>query len=87
MVPEDRSLLEALAEAGIDIAYDCLRGECGLCVVEVADASGALDHRDVFLSPRQKQAADKLCACVSRADGPITIDTGYRPALTRGGVA
>ncbi|HWK45501.1 MAG TPA: PDR/VanB family oxidoreductase [Stellaceae bacterium] len=84
-VPPDRSLLDVLADAGIDIAYDCLRGECGLCVVEVAEADGALDHRDVFLSAHQKQCADKLCACVSRATGAITIDTGYRPALRRGG--
>lgn len=84
-VPADRSLLDALADAGIELAYDCLRGECGLCVVEVAGSAGALDHRDVFLSPHQKQAATKLCACVSRADGMITIDTGYRPALARVG--
>jgi len=84
-VPADRSLLDALADAGIELAYDCLRGECGLCVVEVTDALGALDHRDVFLSAHQKQGATKLCACVSRADATITIDTGYRPALTRVG--
>ena len=84
-VPPDRSLLDALADEGIELAYDCLRGECGLCVVEVAGPAGALDHRDVFLSAEQKRAGTKLCACVSRADGEITIDTGYRPALARVG--
>ena len=82
-VPANRSLLDALADAGIELAYDCLRGECGLCVVDVTGATGALDHRDVFLSRHQKQASTKLCACVSRADASITIDTGYRPALVR----
>ena len=85
LVPPDRSLLEALADEGIELAYDCLRGECGLCVVEVAGAAGALDHRDVFLSAHQKMAGTKLCACVSRAEAEITIDTGYRPALSRAG--
>jgi len=83
-VPADRSLLDALADAGIELAYDCLRGECGLCVVEVAPG-GTIDHRDVFLGPEQKHAGTKLCACVSRAAGEITIDTGYRPALSRAG--
>lgn len=85
LVPADRSLLDALADDGIELAYDCLRGECGLCVVEVTGAAGALDHRDVFLSGHQKQEGTKLCACVSRADADITIDTGYRPALARVG--
>ncbi|HEV2676302.1 MAG TPA: PDR/VanB family oxidoreductase [Aliidongia sp.] len=85
LVPADRSLLDALADEGIELAYDCLRGECGLCVVEVAAPASAIDHRDVFLSAHQKQAGARLCACVSRADGKITIDTGYRPALTRVG--
>ena len=85
LVPADRSLLDALADQGIELASDCLRGECGLCVVEVDGPAGALDHRDVFLSAEQKQAGTKLCACVSRADDTITIDTGYRPALARVG--
>jgi vanillate O-demethylase ferredoxin subunit len=84
-VPVDRSLLDALAAAGIELAYDCLRGECGLCVVDVAPGAAALDHRDVFLSAEQKHAGTKLCACVSRATSGITIDTGYRSALSRVG--
>ena len=84
-VPADRSLLEALEDAGIELASDCLRGECGLCVVEVRAGGQGLDHRDVFLSAEQKHAGAKLCACVSRATGRIAIDTGYRPALTRAG--
>jgi vanillate O-demethylase ferredoxin subunit len=77
-VPREKSLLEALRLAGIEIACDCLRGECGLCQVNVTAVDGALDHRDVFLSAAQKQAGGKLCACVSRATGSVTIDTGYR---------
>jgi ferredoxin-NADP reductase len=77
-VPETKSMLDALAEAGVEVAYDCLRGECGLCVLDVTGVSGEIDHRDVFLSDRQKQANKKFCACVSRATGCITIDSAYR---------
>jgi vanillate O-demethylase ferredoxin subunit len=78
-VPPSRSLLEALEEAGIEVISDCRRGECGLCAVDVLDCDGAIDHRDVFFSAHQKQESRKLCACVSRAHGTVTIDTAYRP--------
>ncbi|MFV3127031.1 PDR/VanB family oxidoreductase [Niveispirillum sp. KHB5.9] len=79
-VPPDRSLLDALDDAGIPMIHDCRRGECGLCAVEVLDHQGPIDHRDVFLSDAEKREGTKLCACVSRiAGGHAVIDTGYRP--------
>jgi vanillate O-demethylase ferredoxin subunit len=83
-VPANRTLLSALQEAGIEVMSDCLRGECGLCAVEVVAAEGALDHRDVFLSDDEQQEGSALCSCVSRAvGGTLTIDTGFRPASAR----
>lgn len=85
-VPDDKSMLQALREAGVDIMFDCLRGECGLCVVEVTHTEGELDHRDVFLSEAEKYSGRKLCTCVSRAvQGCITIDTGYRSSEIHAG--
>ena len=81
-VPSDASLLDTLARHGIQLANDCQRGECGLCVVDVVEAA-ALDHRCVFLSEEQRREGRKLCACVSRATGHVTIDTFYRPSLAR----
>jgi len=81
-VARDASLLDTLARAGIDVASDCQRGECGLCAVDVV-GEAALDHRDVFLSDAQRSEGHTLCACVSRAAGEITIDTGFRPTLAR----
>jgi ferredoxin-NADP reductase len=77
-VPTNRTLLEALRDARIAVMADCLRGECGLCAVPVVDRSGVLDHRDVFLSAAERAEGDRICTCVSRARGEITIDTGYR---------
>jgi dimethylamine monooxygenase subunit B len=79
-VPETQSMLDALAAAGVEVAYDCLRGECGLCVLDVTGVCGQIDHRDVFLSGPQKAANTKICACVSRASGSIAIDSAYREA-------
>lgn len=78
-VPETRSLLDALADAGVAVLADCRRGECGLCALDVLEADGPIDHRDVFLSERQHASGDKICACVSRmAAGEITVEPPWR---------
>jgi ferredoxin-NADP reductase len=80
-VTKQQTMLAALRGAGIDMMWDCLRGECGLCTVDVCDGEDRLDHRDVFLSAQEQAEARKLCTCVSRAaGGTITIDTGFRTA-------
>lgn len=78
-VRADQTMLEALEEAGIDMIYDCRRGECGLCQVTIVDHDQPLDHRDVFFSSHERQEGTKICACVSRScGGNLVIDTGYR---------
>lgn len=66
-VGQDRSMLEALQDAGADMMYDCRKGECGLCEVRILKLEGAIDHRDVFYSTRQRNATEKMACCVSRA--------------------
>ena len=34
-MPADKTALDALAEAGIEVMADCRRGECGLCMLDV----------------------------------------------------
>ncbi len=78
-VRSDQSLLDALIGAGVDMIYDCQRGECGLCAVKVLEREGEIDHRDVFFSPEEKAENHKMCACVSRLTaGNAVIDIGYR---------
>ena len=78
-VPADRSMLEVLEEAGVEVMSECRRGECGLCVMTVIAAEGEIDHRDVFLSEQQRAEGHKLCACVSRmAGGSVTLESGWR---------
>jgi ferredoxin-NADP reductase len=78
-VRRNRTLLDALRDQGVDMMWDCLRGECGLCVAQVVEVEGELDHRDVFLSEEEQEAGATIVTCVSRAvGGPITIDTGFR---------
>lgn len=78
-VRSDQTLLEALTEAGVEMIYDCQRGECGLCAVNLLDTDASIDHRDVFLSAEEKAEGRRMCACVSRlTEGRGLIDIGYR---------
>ena len=79
------SMLEALEDAGVDMMFDCRKGECGLCEVRVLSLQGAIDHRDVFYSERQQHAAAKMSCCVSRAVSSKTgavKATGERAVVT-----
>ncbi|MES2972687.1 MAG: PDR/VanB family oxidoreductase [Pseudomonadota bacterium] len=79
MVPADCSLLDALERAGVQTISDCKRGECGLCAMDVLAIDGEIDHRDVFLSDSEKDEGRRICACVSRVVGSVTLDSAWRP--------
>jgi ferredoxin-NADP reductase len=66
-VPPDRTLLQTLRAAGIDLPSDCEEGLCGSC--EVGVAAGAIDHRDRALGAAEKARGDRMLACCSRAAG------------------
>jgi ferredoxin-NADP reductase len=66
VVPKNLSMLDALEQAGVEVMWDCRKGECGLCAVRVQHHAGHIDHRDVFLSEDQKSTNKHICLCVSR---------------------
>ncbi|WP_191089340.1 cytochrome P450/oxidoreductase [Microbacterium radiodurans] len=72
-VAPDRTAMEALEEAGMDIRFACREGNCGSC--ETAVLAGGVDHRDVILTPAQRRRGDRMMVCVSRAAGSeVTLD-------------
>lgn len=77
-VKHDESLLEVLERNGVQTLYDCQRGECGLCAMDVLSVEGEIDHRDVFLTEHEKTDNRKICVCVSRVCGTIILDSAYR---------
>jgi vanillate O-demethylase ferredoxin subunit len=81
VVPSNQTMLDALEAAGVEMIWDCRRGECGLCALRILDVDGTVDHRDVFFSDAQKASDTQLCTCVSRVvGGSITVDTADRTA-------
>lgn len=71
-VDANSTMLEALENAGVEMMFDCRKGECGICQVAVLDVDGHVDHRDVFFAPDEKARSASLCPCVSRV---VTADT------------
>jgi ferredoxin-NADP reductase len=64
-VAENQTIVEALEEAGVDVMYDCQRGDCGICATDVI--AGVPDHRDVVLSEAERNSNSVIQICVSRA--------------------
>jgi phthalate 4,5-dioxygenase reductase component len=70
-VPQDRSILEAVREAGVRTVSSCESGTCGSCKTRLV--AGEVDHRDMVLRDDEKR--DKIMICVSRAKrGKLILD-------------
>ena len=78
-VPADATLLEALDAAGVQTLWDCRRGECGLCAMDVLAVDGEIDHRDVFLSAHEKAEGPPHLRLRLARGRHITIDSAWRP--------
>ena len=70
-IPADKTVVEVLAEHNIEIPVSCEQGVCGTCLVDVLE--GTPDHRDVFLSDKDKKRCDQFTPCVSRSKTPLLV--------------
>jgi ferredoxin-NADP reductase len=66
-VAPDRTVLDAVGAAGVDVLSSCRQGICGTC--ETAVLAGEPDHRDSLLDDDERRAGDCMFICVSRARG------------------
>jgi len=62
-VPADRTILEAVRDAGVRAPSSCESGLCGTCKCRLI--AGEAEHRDMVL--RADERADHIMLCVSRA--------------------
>lgn len=67
-VPPGKSIIEVLEHGGVDLVYDCQRGDCGICQTGLME--GVADHRDVVLTEAERAANTLIHICVSRARSP-----------------
>lgn len=70
LVPPDKTILEVLNEAGLDMPSSCEAGTCGTCRMRLIE--GEADHRDLVLFDDEWD--DNIIICCSRANSAeITI--------------
>ena len=64
-VQPGQSIIDASAEAGVTIPSACFEGTCGSCLSTVLE--GVPDHRDSFLSPKERKSNALMAPCVSKS--------------------
>jgi ferredoxin-NADP reductase len=64
-IPCERTILDVLTEAGIDIPSSCRSGVCSTCLTPVLD--GIPDHRDIVQSDEEKAQNRRIAVCCSRS--------------------
>ena len=67
-VAAGQTILEAVEAAGVPAPFSCRSGTCTTCATKVLD--GKPDHRDAALSDAERDGAELMCICVSRALTP-----------------
>ncbi|BAN48361.1 PDR/VanB family oxidoreductase [Metapseudomonas resinovorans] len=72
-VADDRSVLQALRDAGCSVSTSCEQGVCGMCETRVL--AGEVDHRDMLLTDAERARNNVMMVCVSRArTATLTLD-------------
>lgn len=70
-IPPDRTVVDVLSEAGVEVPMSCEQGVCGTCLTAVL--AGEPDHRDYFLSDEEHAANDQFTPCCSRSKSPLLV--------------
>ncbi|HEX5686792.1 MAG TPA: PDR/VanB family oxidoreductase [Ideonella sp.] len=65
VVPKDKTVVQALAAAGVEVQTSCEQGVCGTCITRVL--SGTPDHKDLYFTPEEHAANDQFTPCCSRS--------------------
>ncbi|OFZ98306.1 MAG: ferredoxin [Betaproteobacteria bacterium RIFCSPLOWO2_02_FULL_62_17] len=72
-VPEGKTILDALLDAGENAPYSCMEGVCGTCETKVI--SGTPDHRDMILTESERKAGKTMMICCSGSkSGELVLD-------------
>jgi vanillate O-demethylase ferredoxin subunit len=70
-VPSGRTVVDVLAENGIEVPMSCQQGVCGTCVTRVLE--GIPEHHDVFMTDEEHARNDQFTPCCSRSKTPLLV--------------
>jgi vanillate O-demethylase ferredoxin subunit len=71
VVPKSKTVVQALAEVGVEVQTSCEQGVCGTCITRVLE--GVPDHRDLYFTPQEQAANDQFTPCCSRAKSAMLV--------------
>jgi vanillate O-demethylase ferredoxin subunit len=71
VVPKDKTVVQALADAGVEVLTSCEQGVCGTCLTRVLE--GEPDHKDMYLTPEEQAANDQFTPCCSRSKSTMLV--------------
>ena len=71
IVPNGKSILQVVREAGVDVPFSCEEGICGACETRVI--SGTPDHRDSILTESERKQNATMMICCSGSKTPRLI--------------
>ena len=64
-VPPEKTILQVLTEAGIDVQTSCQQGVCGSCLTTVL--KGTREHLDMVQTESEKAINSRIAVCCSRS--------------------
>jgi ferredoxin-NADP reductase len=70
-VPEGKTILQVLREAGLDVPFSCDEGICGACETRVVE--GIPDHRDSILTESERKQNATMMICCSGSKSPKLV--------------
>jgi len=76
-IPETKTILEAVDEAGIELPYQCRMGVCGVCSALLVEEGEVQQTEAMFLSPSEQDEGYVLtCVAKPRSDLKLRSDEG-----------
>jgi len=66
-----QTVIQVLADNGIEVLTSCEQGVCGTCITRVLE--GQCDHRDTYFTDDEKAKNDQFTPCCSRAKSAVLV--------------
>ncbi|QBE61639.1 PDR/VanB family oxidoreductase [Pseudoduganella lutea] len=70
-IPAGRTVVQVLADHGVDVPVSCEQGVCGTCLTRVLD--GVPEHHDLYQTEEEQAANDQFTPCCSRAKSALLV--------------
>ncbi len=76
-VPCGGRLMDAAAEAGLNLLTDCANGQCGTCTAQLVSGTVEMEDYDSAVLPDADRAGGAVLPCVCKISTPCAIEFPY----------